>query len=682
MESKKSLKAHDIIYFILKHKQYSIIFLAVLTIAFGTWGFYEKDKHPVTGIISSIKMFGLDLPNLWVEINWQILTAIVFAIITISFFAMMIFIRDSYQKYRVIDIFSRHHNVVFGMGGVSLSFLNSIVDQKNQLGTVIIESDSNNKNIEEYRKKGVGVIIADALKDKTLDKLDLIKMRNAVIALGNDRVNIELAKKLIDLRSAQYEKQKHKKQIDIPLKLIVHIQNRDLDILFHQEFILPDENLKIDLKTFSFFQEVAIDLFENYDLDGKSSKFINSDEDFCSILMGNGILVKDILYQMAQLSHLPNENVHTVYIVDKDSDKLIVELKKYLYYNENNFPNFKLVVEKLDSKSLDFFSHSLWQKENIANVIIAYDNEAENLDLAIELFNRTYIGNLKDINMPSVLFAIFDQKLLAEIINGEKKSFDNFFAFGNSDNVLSFNNLINEEGFKIAKLINSDYGDEYNPEGLAFDINKANKKWYNRNKYHNKISSIAQANHIDIKLKAMGLMKQKANDVNTTKERLLSQNRQVISKLFDEDREALGIGDAELKLYSKELHKFYNCINNHHSFKVMYFPNSYATLFEKMIRMEHNRWNAFHYLAGWEYEEIKVVGKFKNSCEKKEWEDAKKKENKMKKKHDCLLPIQDFKNDNIRITIIYDIYSFLYLPNYLAETGYAIVPWKSKHTAN
>ena len=88
-EAGKQKKTHEIIYTILKlkYKSYILASLAGLTIFFGTYGFLDKGLHPTTGVLNSIKMFGLDYPSQWSEINWQIITAIILAIITISLVA-------------------------------------------------------------------------------------------------------------------------------------------------------------------------------------------------------------------------------------------------------------------------------------------------------------------------------------------------------------------------------------------------------------------------------------------------------------------------------------------------------------------------------------------------------------------------------------------------------------------
>ncbi len=133
----------------------------------------------------------------------------------------------------------------------------------------------------------------------------------------------------------------------------------------------------------------------------------------------------------------------------------------------------------------------------------------------------------------------------------------------------------------------------------------------------------------------------------------MKKNREILDAKLAANRDALGLSDAFLQEYSKELEKFYSG----KPFEVKYFPKEYKTMFEKLIRTEHNRWNAFHYLNGWKYGETK---------------------NKAKKVHDCLLPLEKFKKPELQLSVIYDMYAILYIPNYLANAGYEIAEIRKK----
>lgn len=721
-------KSKNKIYYIFKHKFLVPLSFAGLTLIFGIIGFSSKGETIGISILNSIKLFGLDFPSDPLKLNAYIYVAITLAIITLTFTITLIFIKDGLERFQRSITYNKEHIAVFGLGEASRSFLNSYSKEKRKERIVIIESDPNNEKLEEYRNMGYGVLVGDSLSENTLERLNFKNMKYALIALGNDRINIELAEKIIKIYS--------NKNIGTEIKLIIHIQNKDLDILFHQNLDLPDLKMKkgmnsqpIDIKTFSFFNEAAEQLFDKYSIDGDRNEYINSGASFTNILIGNGELLKSVIYQMALVSHLPKNNKQKVIIVDEKAKNIVENIKKHLHYDHDNFPKFIIEGKPLDKNKLEYFSHEIWTTKNLVNVIIAFDEEAENLDLALELFNRTFIS--KDIDKektPKIIFAIYNQTLLSKLINKDQKALKNFFTFGNSEEVLSYTNLIEEENDFIARLINSDYGKIYHPHSLLHDDGKTRADWHDFARYSDKQSNIAQAKHIDIKLKAMGLKKEslddylnvdpknpnrdqplflnlksqiKKKDPKSLKKILLIHNRNLLSEVFEKDRSqnsrneyySNGVLDKnELIAYSKNINKYTLEVDKKRAeqerlisekeaegliikpenkidliidlnefsenllsgtaYPIRFFPNDYSTLFEKMMRMEHKRWTTFHYLNGWKHAKIK---------------------NKDKKEHDCLKSFDEFEEKRLKVSSIYDIYSFLYLPNYLAEAAYVIV---------
>lgn len=757
---KRIQKQKNIGHLIIKHKNKISVLLAVLTIIFGTTGFLKNDNDIWLSIINSIKLFGLDFPSNPENLNWYIYTSIVLVIITLTFTIALIFIKDGMERFQRYISFRNNHIAVFGLGEASVSFLKSYSKEDRKERIVIIESDPDNKKLDEYRNLGYGVLVGDSLSDSTLQLLNFKKMKYALIAMGNDGLNIELAKRIIKKYKA--------KGITTEIKLIVHILNPDLDTLFVQN--LEDKEadkkkdegekskFKIDIKTFSFFNEAAESLFEEHYIDGNSSKYVQSGKTFKTIVIGNGQLIKSVIHQIALLSHLPEENTHKVYVVDSDATNLLIEIKKYLHYSEAKFPTFKIEAVDIDKGCNEYFTHNIWNKKNLVNIIIAYDNEANNLNLAIELFNRTFKS--KKTEIPKIIFAVYDQVLLSEIINNNKEAFKDFYTFGNSEKVLSYTSLIEEEKDMLAQLIHSGYIGPDNSDGNSekvlnykslsveektildthsgyigsdnsellhqemthktgvleklfrnlfcetIEVDSIKAKWYNTAEYGDRLSSIAQAKHIDMKLKSMGfkrryvfentkdslavsfigktlnlehklesvgltkrdglIYKAKRNRVDEERQRrmikniLLSINRELLLTRFKDDRGSKYIGRMILRSIIREeydeksekecLEKLKN--EGVEDIEITSFPVDFDTLFEKMIRMEHNRWIAFHYLNGWEYREVK---------------------NKTKKEHDCLIPFKDYKHKLKLKSVIFDIYSFLFLPVYLAEAGYEIV---------
>jgi len=250
-----------------------------------------------------------------------------------------------------------------------------------------------------------------------------------------------------------------------------------------------------------------------------------------------------------------------------------------------------------------------------------------------------------------ISFALFHAYKMSSKIDADKSSFKQFYSFGDVKAICTRDGLMDEKDDLLAKLIHKGYAEEYDPDFL-YDLKDEktfegiDKKWYDASKLSDKLSSKAQSKHISMKLKALGLRYKKSEK---SPQELLEQNRNLLDRKLKDDRDILGLDNDFLQKYSKQLPKLWEDKN---SIEIKYFPKEYTSMFEKLIRAEHNRWNAFHYLNGWTFNEVK---------------------SKPKKQHDCLKPLAEFNKHELQLTVIYDIYAILYIPNYLANAGFKII---------
>ena len=568
------------------------------------------------------------------------------SIISASTIAILLYFKDVINLHIVKKISDNQHTVIFGLGEFSSTLLENEVLSNNRY--IVFEKNIQNDKIEYFRKYGLGVVEGDALSSVHLEKLNFNTMNYAVIALGNDRLNIELATNIIEYYIG--------KGIKTGIKLVVHIINQDLNVLFHQKFIIQNKEEKgqIDIQTFSFYEEAAETFFEENFVDGESGKIMESSDDYYMVVVGNGELASNLIYQAAKLAHLPNENRLHIHIVDKEAQAFKRKIiKKYT----GILQVLDIEAVNIDSNTIEYYQkRTLWFQDNLTHVIVCYDDEEKNVNIATNLFNKTYLSDAVDgVLETRINFAIFNAYHMSNKIDADKESFKQFFSFGDVKKICTRENLLDEKSDLIAKLVHFGYAEEYNPQELIdFNNNKKIlKKWYDASHLSDRLSSKAQSKHISIKLKALGL--KKISSDKTSKE-LLLHNRKIFDAKLQNDREDLGLSDTFLQKYSQELEKLYSG----KYYDVKYFPDSYSTLFERLIRTEHNRWNAFHYLNGWSYDKVK---------------------SKPKKKHDCLLPLAEFKKPELQLTVIYDIYAILYIPNYLANAGYKIIT-KEDHERN
>jgi len=612
------------IYKIIEHKGLLSAIFASITILSGAYGFYEASGHNeiIYSFIKAFKFFSFDFPARE-ELNYFTIVAFISAVITIALTAVLFFFKEQINKMIYKKIKNKNHIAIFGLGKIARTFLEDC-----SLDTNVIIIEQNSLYAEEYREKGFGVQIGDAFDKDFLNKyLNFNAMEYALIAFGNDKLNIEFAKKIISVYK--------EKDIETSIKLIVHIHDKKLSRLFSKSFILGNSNAhaKINIKTFSYYEECARDLYSKYSIDGDTLEYMNSGKTLNTVVIGDNDLVKNIVYKIIALSHFPKKNRHIVHVVHKTASKLLEEIKTYINYDEAKFPTIDLVAIDIDYKKQDFYTDKIWNEESIENIIVCYDDESINIELGTTLHEKVFLSDTIDnIKVPKIIMAVYEELELSNSINENKCEYKNMFTFGSQKDIANKEHLLNEMIDSISKLIHKGYGNEYKPKYIEEDKKALDEEWFDGTKFSDKLSNISQARHIDMKLKALGLRKIESNkEIN----KLLEDNRKLLNNALDIT------GDDEIE-----------------KFKVEFWEKPKEdNLFNKLTHIEHERWCTHHYLEGWKYSKTR---------------------NKNKKEHNCLLPLDEFTTKDIQRLVVFDMYSFLYLPNYLAQEGYEIVPFKTK----
>lgn len=599
--------------FALIHKYGLITFftLAFIATILSSIGFYnEADQNynywlVIKGILLSIN----DLPN---DENIFLILGKLFWLLTFTSVAFSLFLKDWSSQQFFQSIKDYEHTLIIGISNLSYSYISNLSKNK-----VIVLNVNNEVNSNIYKDNGY------AIKDVDIEDIySSIEIKNSsriLINTNNDKINIDIA--FFIIKCYKINNYSH------PLRLIIRIEKKELDNLFtNSEF----KNTKIEIKTYSFFEECSVKLFQDNFIDGNNNSIINTCDEYSIIIAGNEKLANKIVYEACKIAHLPNENILNIYLLSNDVKKFKNNLTNTYSYIEK-IPTIKLHEVDLDYKSFEYYNNSIWDTQNLTNIIVCYDSEDINLEIASSLQNKTFLRK-KDIK-PNILFGMYNQKNLSQILDQNNVSFKNLKSFGDVKDILSIRNLFDDENHLIAKLINYTYKLlERNPQKryssrIIFDYEKNSKEidaeWFSSG-LTDKKSSLSQSKHIKIKLKTLGLSLRKS-ELSLIK--LLNSNREIFDSKFNSKFEGNYI-----------------------------FPKNFDdNIFNKMIRQEHNRWNAYHYLNGWVYSKNK---------------------NKDNKEHDCLISIEEFpenfEEEKLNALIEWDIYSFVYIPNYLAEAGYEI----------
>lgn len=609
-----------------KHGWLTFFILASLAIILDTLGFVQDaKKFELIMVAKAIVQSFADLPT---DENFFLVFGKLLWILAFMSAAVSLFLKEWSYKQLISSITEHKHTAIIGITDFEYNYINSLEKKS----TIVYNI---NKHFSGASLKENDFAVKEISMSTILDNLKVKNIQTCVINIGKDRDNINTAFEII----SHYLSSKYTNQI----RLIVRIENRELTSLFRSNAIFKSENYavsKIEIKTYSFFEECASDLFNDNFIDGEDDSIMNSKDEYSIIIAGDGELAKKIVYEAAKIAHLPNENILNIYLLSSKADMLLESLIKE--YSSVQSPTLKIHTKLLSYENSAYFSDDIWKTKNLTNAIICYDNEDVNLEITAALQSRTFL-RIKELQT-KILFGVFNQGSIAKTIAEDTLQYKNFIPFGSSEIILTKENIFDDTNNLIAKFINYAYhgltdNGTYNPsKRLDIHLEDINTKWFEAT-HSDQLSSLAQAKHINMKLKALGLSATKS-ELST--QELVSTNRKLI----------------ENKL----------AINYKGNYA---FPNNFDdTLFDKMIRMEHNRWNAYHFLNGWEY---------------KHYLNEKPLKNQMKeiKLHNCLLPMEEFritqfvqedsKREEELIKLIeWDIYSFMYIPNYLGEARYIL----------
>ena len=581
--------------FIRKHKGKIAVLTIFIVLILGSIGFYKtlKEKSILISVFKSITLLALNVPE---EVNPYTGIAYFLAVVLVyAGFFLLAF--NNLLNNMLFKLFLKDKNIVlFGFGEINKNFLENF--RKNRRNENVIVVDKEDKNFDEFWEEGY-VFLKKEVDDELIKKFNFEKTTDIIVALGNNRVNIDVALKLIDKL----------KDVKTETKLIVHISDRDISDLFFEklEKVKKEKNdIKINLKTFSLNTEIVDDLFDKY-----ATKFVpyeyaklNSNKKELKLaIIGNSNVNLEVIKRIFVNFIFPNQVKTKIFLIDENDDLFYKRVEFETNYTLNKFPHIILERIKLDFDLLK--NRDFWLQEDLINIIIAFEDEDKNLKTVIDLFEKVFIHEDKEkLIYPNVFFAMYDELAFSDYIDNNKDNFKNFFTFGSLKEILNVKNLLDDEKFEIAMNIHNAWANNK-------DIKKA---WYS-SILTDRLSSIAQYEHIPFKLLSLGFeICKKENCKDETKE---------YEKL--------------IKSFEKENISFEEFLS--------------SGVYYLLCNTEHRRWMAYHFLNNWEYDD---------------YEDKEEKNYKKRLKlHNCLIDFDRFKYNSIKNTFIYDFLAYKNIPKYL-----------------
>ena len=440
-----------------------------------------------------------------------------------------------------------------------------------------------------YAKRAIseGALVYDINELEELSK----KAKEIYLLEDEDLKNIEILKK-----------------INSKAEIYIHLKNREFEMFFSPIFE-KDNVLKV--RPFNVFRNSIIDFFKKNNLEGDIN-ITQKGKKVKILLIGWSDIIKEALWYVLNIGHFYNDEPIEVVVLVDEVDPVEQEIE-FLYprLNEYKTSNNDLNRQYWDVKIIDLqtYYRDYYKKNsfNFTNVIVGFEDVERSIKTAIKFMDLHYEELKKSV------IAIYSEELKFE--RGRIKS------FGLLRDILSIDKIKNEKLDTMGKRL----AEIYLKNKKKKEENKIEYPWLETvfTYYSNIFASIY--NQTINKRTYQKLCKCKEDEIDIEKVKEKYEN--IFTKIEEKN-------DKKIKKFlEEEFNAFVKAVSQMNANST----EEKIRIFEKLIELEHIRWNAYHILNGFRYD---------------------KEKDKNAKKHNCLITWEKIKKEK-EDTIIYDIENVL-----------------------
>ncbi len=442
---------------------------------------------------------------------------------------------EYYTQFRML--FRRNHVLVLGINNKGKALLNDLKKTHDMTG-VAVEVNADQSNAGLLRRDGHLVFYGDGTESAVLQEAGIRRARYMICFLDNEQTTINVVKALhqiTDRHPGKYQ-----------VRCFLHIANARISSMLQQSDYFEDEREKgIDLRFFNHHQMVARQFFSTFPYTYAES-LRNPDTVFRLVIFGSGDTAKALLVQALQVMHTRNPASPEIVLCGTQAALAYRQI-------EAEYPGAGLVASITYVEFDGAYDHVLGKfvidpPENVVPLVIAaFDDDAANLKLALEMLHAT----------PASAFRIYALNYhndgLNALLRSKQNRLNRLSFFGSLESVCQIELITQEKLDTVARAIHEDYLQQLAPQSGAVSESDAYKQSWDALNENAKDANRAQADHIPYKLAMCG----KLNVVNDT----TNQENSAISS-------SLSFTQSDVEL---------------------------------LAQVEHKRWMAQRYLAGWRY---------------------------------------------------------------------------------
>jgi len=342
-------------------RKYNWLFpqMVLITLVLGTIGFHQYGilhENPLDWLSSlylSLQLFTMEsgsasgpLPLL-VEISRFLAPTLTAGGI---FFALWEPLNQNFLLFKLR--FWKDHIIVCGLSKkAELLILDHLKQKADSAHVVVIELNADHESISYLRKQGVIVLEGNAIDENMLHKSNILKAKALLALTDDEKVNIQIAHKATEI----YNQYPATLLPDHVLQVILHIDDfYTMNVFkeFHEKAIPEDPEFrkggsKIDYHAFSIYQLAAIFMIDHFSPDKYVSLTGADDPPAHLLILGDNLAAQYLILEAAQMYHFANLRQTRITLVADDVSGIaekITSLYPFLekavdlsYLNTNDF---------------------------------------------------------------------------------------------------------------------------------------------------------------------------------------------------------------------------------------------------------------------------------------------------------------------------------------------------------
>jgi voltage-gated potassium channel Kch len=603
-------------YFWYEHQWAIVSLLALVTLCLGYIGFHKlslatnEPRGPLDFIYLTLQLFTLESGSTTGPKTWELELARLLAPGLAAFAAVKGVVALFHQEVQLFLLrFFRGHVVICGLGQKGKILAEEFLNQNQKV--VIIERNEHNDEIATCREKGAIILLGDATTPYWLMKARVPQARYLLNTCGKDGDNIEIA--LLAFRQLMaklpgnqaFAGRQEKKALTVSPRLscFVHLVDARLRELFIHNQIFTQISDPFEIKFFNILENTARQMFRDSPPEvfaqELGQKFVHL------LLIGFGQMGESMALQAAKVGHYANGLKLHMTVVDPEA-----EIKGKIFLQR--YPNFRkispLSFHQLSLPDLQLLSEDLANIQNgnppFTCAIVCLESDKLGVTCALHL-NTV----LRDFPLP-ILVHVKEEIGLASLLRSKEcGALKNgcIHPFGSLKRTCSIGMVLCEDIDFIARKYHEIHVQQRMVKGVSQD-DPRQAPWETLNENY-KESDRQASEHLFVKLRVIGCQ---ARPI---------QGQQALPFSFSSNEKV-----------------------------------------EELARMEHDRWLAERWLAGW------------SLCD----ESVSKEEQLKKKLNPWLIPWENLP-DRIKE---YDRNFVTTIPEVLAQMGYEIFltsPGLSEH---